>query len=338
MSSTEVTPQLLPGVSASTWRTVLQIVSWVSAAAILVPLGGTIFRVIHGSVFNWFYPAFGAIALNYVVIFIAGTRSKKEVAAGYTTLWRSHPTLPQLDRTTGALIRQAGQPYMKKADWKDGGGPTNEMGWSETTKPTLWQRLLPALPGWIGIVALILASGTFGRLAQGVGQVVGITLSVSLLALAVLANGVAALVARERLARMRAAAPADFVFLFASSKQFRAEAAALGWKGEAQGGLKPRGVSANTVGLTFWRGKPFEQAATLPWGRIVSVQDDRLQNGNSWQPAVLISFKDEADDLRSFPLANANADLAPIRSMPEVRWIASKLNSFRTSSSTARVI
>src|ERR1700685_2254231 len=113
MSSTEVTPQLLPGVSAIIWRTVLQIVSWVSAAAIVVPFGGTIFRIIHGSVLVWFYPAFGAIALNYVAIFIGGARAKSEAAAGYTTLWRSHPTLPQLDRTTGAVIRQAGQPYIK---------------------------------------------------------------------------------------------------------------------------------------------------------------------------------------------------------------------------------
>jgi hypothetical protein len=338
MSLTEVTPRLLPGISASAWRTVLQVVTWVTAASIIMPFAATIFHLGHGPIFDWFYPIFAAIALNYVAIFIAGARSKKEAAAGYTTLWRSHPTLPQLDQTTGALIRQAGQPYTKKADWKNGSNPTYEKDSSEITKPTLWQRLLPALPGWIGITVVILVSGAFGRLAEGVGQVVGLTISVSVLALAILANVIAAFVNRGRLARMRAVAPGDFVFLFASSKQFRSEAAALQWQGDVEGAFKPRGVSADRVGLTFWRGKPFEQAATLPWGRILSVQDDRLQNGNSWQPAVLISYKDEADDIQALPLANANADLAPLRSMPEVRWIASELNALRTGSPTKRVL
>jgi hypothetical protein len=338
MTSTETTPQLLPGASASTWRTVLQVVSWVSAAAFILPVAARFFHLGHGSIVDWFYPAFAAIALTYVAIFISGARSKKEAAAGYTTLWRSHPTLPQLDQTTGALIRQAGKPYIKKADWKSGTNPTSEMTSSEIARPTLWQRLLPALPGWIGITVVIFVSAAFGRLAEGVGQVVGLTISVSLLALAIFANVIAAFVARGRLARMRAVAPGDFVFLFASSKQFRSEAAALQRHGEVEGAFKPRGVSANRVGLTFWQGKPFEQAATLPWGRILSVQDDRLQNGNSWQPSVLISYKDEADDIHALPLANANADLAPLRSMPGVRWIASELNGFRTGSSTTRVI
>jgi hypothetical protein len=304
----------------------------------LLPVVAVVFHLVRRSAFEWFYPAFASIALAYIAIFAAGARSKKEVAAGYATLWTSHPTVPQLDQATGALIRQAGQPYVKKSQWKSGSNPTYQKHSPEITKPTLWQRLLPALPGWIGVAAVILIAGAFGRLAEGAGQVVGLSISVSLLAFAILVNAIAALVARGRLARMRAAAPADFVFLFASSKQFREEAASLDWKGEAEGAFKPRGVSANTVGLTFWQGKPFEQASTLPWDRIVSVQDDRLQSGNTWQPAGLISYRDEADGIRAFPLSNANADLAPLRSMPEVRWIASKLNSLRTANSTARLI
>jgi hypothetical protein len=60
------------------------------------------------------------------------------------------------------------------------------------------------------------------------------------------------------------------------------------------------------------------------------IEEDRVPNGNSWLPAVLISYKDEAGDIQALPLANANADLAPLRSMPEVRSIASELSRLRT--------
>jgi hypothetical protein len=330
MYSTDAQPQLLPGISGSVWKIVSRVIIWVLIAASIPPLIVTVAHLGHGTIFPWFYPAFAATGLTYVAIIAAGARSRKETAAGYTTLWRAHPTLPQLDRATGAVIREAGQPYVKKTDWKSGNSSNAQSFSSHILRPTLWRRLLPALPGWIAIAILILAAGLFGRIAQGLGQAVGISISVGLLAIVIIANGIAVLLARIRLQRMREIVPDDFVFLFGSSKQLRTQAATMGWQGGVAGSVKARAVSANRDGLTFWQDQPFLRAASLPWSRILSIQEDRVPNGNSWLPAVLISYKDEAGDIQALSLANANADLAPLRSMPEVRWIASKLSRLRT--------
>jgi hypothetical protein len=74
------------------------------------------------------------------------------------------------------------------------------------------------------------------------------------------------------------------------------------------------------------------------WSSVVSIQADRVSQDRTTLPSVLVSYRDETGGVHALQLANANADWLPLRSMPEVRWIASELNALRTANTTARIL
>ncbi len=114
VTSTDVGPQLLPGISASAWQSVLRVCFGIAAAAMVATSAITIFRRTSGVNFTWFIPVFVAYGLVYVGALVLSVRTKKEVAAGYTTLGRANPTLPQLNAKTGEIVRKAGEPYLER--------------------------------------------------------------------------------------------------------------------------------------------------------------------------------------------------------------------------------
>ena len=77
--------------------------------------------------------------------------------------------------------------------------------------------------------------------------------------------------------------------------------------------VKPFGASADSSGITFWGGKAPSQFGTLPWSRVTSIQADRVATGNTWRPAILISYIADGGSLHAVELLGANADRAQIR-------------------------
>jgi hypothetical protein len=323
--------------SANAWRTLARVLFSVATPALLIGLAMTFLHLIHGANFFWFIPIFGLYCALFIVLFFATARAKKEVSAGYTTLWGADPELPQLDPGTGLLIRRPGEVYVKKADWKRATVPIAQPA-ATLARPTLWQRLLPSLPSGLGLAALIIFSGIYGQLSNGFGPVIGTTISVGIPVLVILMNSIAILVARARLARLRAVVPHDFLFMFKSTRDFREGTSAMKWHGGVEGPSRTKGVSADTDGMTIWQGNPPVQGVAVLWSSVVSIQADRVSQDRTTLPSVLVSYRDETGGVHALQLVNANADWLPLRSMPEVRWIASELNALRTANITARIL
>jgi hypothetical protein len=328
MNPTVDPPQLLPGVSASVWQTVLRVATGL-AAVVIIPL--VVVQALNpmntSSLPPWIWPAIAGLAIVYLCRLATSLRTKKEAAAGYTTLWKAQPTLPQLDRSTGAVIREAGQPYVSKGDWQSGTGSVNTSVLPRLPEPTFLQRFLPSLPMWITSIVGLLVLNIFGK-----------WIALGFLGFLVIADVLVVIATSIRMRRVRSVAPGDFVFLFTVSKHFLPAATSLSWSGETDAAFIPRAVSANAEGLTFWQGSPFQLVASLQWPHIISIQVDRVSTGNTKQPAVLVSFTDAAGAIQSLPLAGAHTHLAPFRTMPEVRWIASELEKLRIGETSARLI
>lgn len=335
MPTEESLPPLLRGVSASTWQLCSTIASWIAVPPILLAFAAQNLHWRRGLSTDGFVGFFVAFALIALFSMLAWWRSRREVRAGYTTMWRSNPTVLQLDSATGEWIRGPGQAYVSRREWRSHHDDVSATNTVPVARPTFLQRMLPALPMFLLMLALVIAGVAFGSLSHGVPAVIGLSIAAGLVALIVIGHWIGALIASARLKRMRAVVPDDFLFLFSSTTEYRAESAAMGWRGGDSGGMA---VSANSSGLTFWMTNPAESTGTLPWKQVVSIQTDRVTSGNTWRPSVLVSFKDKADDIRALQLKNADADLVPFRSMPEVRWIASQLNELRSGTSSARLL
>jgi hypothetical protein len=344
MSSTDTLPRLLPGPSAWWWAKAFTFPLYLFLALDLLFVLAQFIPPVRSVVLDEFFGPLAGLAVLVVVAaglaFLFNSRAqKRETAAGYTTLWRLHPTLPQLDSSTGATIRAAGAPYMKRSEWrKQSANGAQAPVASAVPRPTIARRLLPLIASILA--PLVVAVGVLVISNSPRGAEFGLTAWIGGGIFVIIAgsNVVAALVARARLRQLRTVVPADFAFLFSSSRDFRLQAVTLDWHGGVEGPARFRGASANSAGLTFWQGKPPAEVATLPWKLVVSIQADNASRGNSSVPAVLVAYKDEAGDIQSLPLASPNASMLPTRSMSEARWIASELNQLRTGSTTAHLI
>lgn len=336
MTTTNEPPARLPGVSANAWRTAISVIGYAGIPAVLFAFTAE-FLHWRGPIFAWFIPIFVLLVALYCATFLGGRRAKREVAAGYTTLWRSNPTVPQLDAATGALVRGAGEPYVTKSDWKAGPAVSTAPYAPAASKPTFWQRLVPSLPQFMVVFVLIIASALWGRLAADGTQVIGLVVAGSLVVVLIGTFTITGAVGGSRLKRLRIAEPNDFAFMVAGTDKISAAIASMS---SSQLGVPqtPLGVTANSAGLSFWAGNPPTKLGTLPWDRVTSVQADRVTSGNSWRGGVLITYKDDAGTLQEAALAGANADRVEFRSMPEANWIASVLNELRSGTTTARVL
>lgn len=332
MTSTDAAPTLLPGTPASTWQRAVGVMAWLLVPAVI--LAGMSGALDWRGGFVWFVPFVVIFVMTYVVFLFQRRRNRKELAAGYTTLWHSNPTVLQLDGATGEVVRGAGQPFVSKRAWRNHDVDAAQASAAPLAKPTFLQRMLPAVPFFLVVLFVTVIGIAVGAFSHSVNLALGLSVAGALVAVIVLATAIAALVSSGRLKRMKAAAPNAFIFLFTNRPAYRVEAAAMDWHGGA-GGMA---ASADAAGVTLWTTDPPTVAGFLSWDRVVGIQAVRVDSGNSWLPTVLISYKDRADAMRAVELSNANADRAAFRSMPEARWIASVLNEFRSGTSTARVL
>lgn len=339
MSSTDAQPTLLPGVSARTWQLVLQIIVWVATAATVFLLVANFVNGGRGFDFAYFIPMIAAYVLAYVAVFVSSARGKKEIAAGYTTLRRGNPTLPQLDAKTGEVLRKPGEPYLARHTRRD----ASATGYSlpvvgATPRPSPWARLRSTW--YFLLIAAVATVGIFGRSGwlnpQGVVWLPVVFVSfVAFFALIFLIIG---LVRRGRLAQLRAAAPGDLVFLISRSKALWPALTAVGWTLGELPSATALGVSADTQGLKVWRTGPATTGVILPWSSVTSVQADRMPVGNQSFPGVLVTLKAPDGDLVALPFVSAHMESFPIASKAEVAYIVAQLEQLRTSSTTARLI
>jgi hypothetical protein len=338
MTSTDAQPDLVSGLPAQALARAFVAPLWTFFALDAFFALSQVVTPVRAAVLDPYFVVFAVVGgldvVAAVLIALLSRRAQtRESAAGYTTLWRQHPTLPQLDSRSGAVIRAAGEPYRKRSDWRrEPGGTESQI----ARRPSILRRVLPYGASLLVFAAFGIALSTQidserrSSLAWIPWAITAIVIVI------VLSNVIAALFARARLARLRGVAPNEFVFDFSSSADFRIQSLAM------VGAVEPPtghvGVSANSVGLTFWHGSPLAIYAALPWSSVVSVQADVAKVANSSVPAVLLSYRDEAEDIQLLPLAGANTSLFQLRNMPEARWIASELDQLRTGTTSARLI
>ena len=105
---------MLPGRTAEAWGRPLRLLSTV--LFLLTAVGAAAYFLTGATaetVPPWLFVVFASATLNAaVVIFVvlAGLlKAITESRAGYTTTGGAYPELPQLDSTTGKVLRQAGQ-------------------------------------------------------------------------------------------------------------------------------------------------------------------------------------------------------------------------------------
>jgi hypothetical protein len=349
MTSTNPAPILLPGVPAVTWSRLATIAAYLTIPVYFGAAYLRIFETNNDLSSRWFAPIaiYGGLTFAATLILgvLSATRSKRETVAGYTTQWRSGPTLPQLDGHTGVLIRRAGDAYVKKSDWREhafaGGAvpmPAASLSPWATTRPNPWAGLLGVIP------ALLIATVAFSNLMAITGpqsesyvQRLVTALIIVVVALAVIL-GIGATVTAGRLRRLAAVAPGELDFVFAKSKGYSDGYISLALAQPTRSGYLARGVSANAYGLTVWEGNPFEKALKLPWAIVTSVQVDTVQGRNQSNNMVLVNFRTANDELASLPLAYPKINAFPLPSKAGVRWIAAQLNELRDGELVPRVL
>lgn len=112
MTSTDPTPQLLPGISAQRWARASGVLIYFTIPGYV---GFAVLRIFVGDnddrLNQWLVPVVTYLGLTFALCWatipLFNRRRKKENAAGYTTTWRGNPTLPQLDAVSGTVIRAA---------------------------------------------------------------------------------------------------------------------------------------------------------------------------------------------------------------------------------------
>ena len=105
---------MLPGLTAEHWSRPLRLLSTVLLLLTAVGAAAYFLTVATAeTVPPWLYVVFISATLNAAVVtfvVLAGLlKAIKESKAGYTTTGGAYPELPQLDSTTGEVLRQAGQ-------------------------------------------------------------------------------------------------------------------------------------------------------------------------------------------------------------------------------------
>jgi hypothetical protein len=338
MTSTDAHPTLLPGISARGWQLALSVTLWIMSLALVAVFAVTVFHLIRNYNFAWFIPVFVAYGLVYAGVIMVKVRGNREAEAGYTTLPRAHPTLPQLDRVTGEVIRQAGDPYLVKSrrlSRMSDGAPIQPL--SDDLPPSRWGGPLSLLPSFlIALVGMSLIFGAMGA-AQGHPLESGLLTIAVVVALYVILLTIGASVVRARLARLQALAPSDFVFVFTRIRGYDEALNPVSARPTAASGYPPRGVSANSKGLSIWEGKPFVETAIIEWNVVTSIQVDNAPGSNISGTVALVTYRSDEGNLRGLPLANPRFDSFPTPSKAGVRWIVARLNALRTRSTTARI-
>jgi hypothetical protein len=339
MSSPRVDPQLAPGISADTWSRILTWSTWIGIAVLA---SAYLIQLLWGSghFTGGFFASYCAFIVYYLVLALATSlRSKREAAAGYTTLWRARPELVQLDSRTGALVRRAGAPYLPRPNrFRPARHEPHLLEIGSTRSPSIIQRL--GNIGWrtaILLVGLVIVFIKAGWLGVAHGMAFALT-CIGLLAFVAVITAVGAVVSRGRLARIRALAPDSFVFLFAVSADLRKGLGALGYVPATLEPLQNLGVSATPAGLTLWQENPPEDFAILPWASVLSVQRDSVSRSGARYRAVLVTFRDENGVIASITFSNANAQLLPLPPAAEAAWIVNELNQLRASGTSAQHI
>jgi hypothetical protein len=349
VTTAQPTPTLLPGVPASTWARGLTVAGFLTLPVYVIAAYERVFADPHLLPVTWFVPTaiYGGIVLATAGILsgILAVRARHEGAAGYTTQWRTHPTLPQLDGRTGAVIRAAGAPYVKKSDWRrrSSGGAiatvsTVDASHSSMARPNPLAGALVLLPivlisaiGGANFVAILgPKSENYGLRVLTAGAFVIVATGLVILAGAAVTAG--------RLRRLEAAAPGDFVFVFAKSAGYSDGYISLAMRIPSDPGYIARGASADSRGLTVWEENPPERALYLPWSIVTSIQVDTVPRSNRRNNMVLVTFRTEGDELATLPLAHAKISAFPLSSASGVRWIVARLNDLRAEQTTPRVL
>jgi hypothetical protein len=340
MTTTDSHSRLLPGPSAFRLNRLLNIVGGAVVLGYAVASVATITNHVP-SAFGWWIGApVGGLAGVLVLQVFATRATKRELAAGYTTLRRAHVELDQLDPRSGAVVRRAGEPYLPRPGLlsefmsSDAGRPPGD-----SPRPSFVRRAtnVAARVGWsvgILVVASVIWASKDPAAAFWVWMLAAIALVGWLLGLAIGAG-----VNRSRLAALTLADPHALVFTIATANQFDDGVIEIAPDSALRYPAVRPGVSASAEGLSLWNGRLPEKFGFIPWGWITSIQVDTIYRNRSTYPAVLLAVKDPDDGkLVALPLPNPNADRLPLPSKAEASWIANELNQLRSGSSGPKVL
>jgi hypothetical protein len=112
----------LPGISAYAFGKALLVSYWIYGAIATTYVATRVLSLLSVEIsipgFVWFSLIMG-LAVPALVVFIAlFLRKARETAAGYTTMQAGDLNLDQVDSATGVVVREAGRPYLSKAELK----------------------------------------------------------------------------------------------------------------------------------------------------------------------------------------------------------------------------
>jgi len=339
-------PKLLPGITAFAWVRGLQWVLIVTLALFVLVLLAVVFA------WSWLgsrilFVEIPLVVLVWVVPLLmrAAPYERRESEAGYTTLPRKHPELPQLDWKTGAVVRAPGAQYVSSKRPSDrsrgdaGGVQTSPPTEAPLPHPSLLRRARATLVGAaitaVFVFLLVWWREDFTQQALDISLI----LFAGVLFIYLLAYGIGAIVASVRLRDLALAAAADFVFRFRQNRR-KDDALAVAMN-ESAGRPFPRGpwgASASAAGLKLWRGKQPVVAAEFAWSSVTSVQRDSVSIGRTSFPTVLVGLISADGLVSSMQLVWPNADAVPLQSTVETDWVVAKLNALRQARSSATIL
>jgi hypothetical protein len=344
MTSTDSTPashiERVPGISALIWNRTLALVYFAAFIVFLIVFLTAI--VIGFRQAPWFlwaaFSLLGIAAVATLLLFAGRPLETREVRAGYTTLPRKYPELPQLDPKTGIVVRNPGEPYLRSRSAAAAAQPISASEARRATRPSLGRRargpILTALISFVvvGAILVLVSRDSLSRLSV-------VALAIGCLVVAYLIGfAIVSVISHGRAQRLRAAVGDDLAFRFMSTRAFKT--AAAGAVAEQTAPVKGSyfGASANRTGLTIWHGNPPLRVFTLPWPMVTAIQRDSISSGNGSIPTILVTFRDPSGSLRGMQLGRPNADVLPLVSRPELDWLVSELTDLRVGNTTARVL
>ncbi|HEX3678711.1 MAG TPA: hypothetical protein VHU90_03230 [Galbitalea sp.] len=221
MTSTDGRSRLLPGPSAFSLSRSLTVVGVAVVLSYVPSLIATITNRLQDDLWWWVIaPAAGMVVL-LVPQALTSRATKREVAAGYTSLRTAHVELDQLDPRSGEVVRKAGEPYLsRRRPVPEFASTVDAQPRASSPRPSFVRRasnVAIRVGGSVGV--LVVGSIIWGSKDSAVAAWSWVIAAIALVAW-VIGLAIGAGVNRSRLAAITALDPQSLVFTIISADQF----------------------------------------------------------------------------------------------------------------------